>query len=169
MGVSHFLFFGIAHSNIERKNLKNAMKKIISFLKSYIGHMGAYFMISVLVFTIAAAILKSSTVNLPLIWAAVTFGALVALCDLLFVIPLIRSYFVNVVLHGILTVASFAISFISVSGLIERGRTAVFGVIFFSVLYIILAAIRCAYHFSTVKKENEKQEYKSLYTPKDVD
>ena len=33
----------------------------------------------------------------------------------------------------------------------------------------ILAAIRCAYHFSTVKKENEKQEYKSLYTPTDVD
>lgn len=145
------------------------MKKFISFLKSYIGHMGAYFMISVLVFSIAAAILNSSTVNIPLIWAALTFGALVAFCDLLFVIPLIRSYIVNVVLHGVLTIASFAVSFIWVSGLIERGRTGLFGVFFFAILYTILAVIRCVYHFSTEKKENEKQVYTSLYTPKDVD
>ena len=145
------------------------MKKFVSFLKSYIGHMGAYFMISVLVFSIAAAILNSSTVNIPLIWAALTFGALVAFCDLLFVIPLIRSYIVNVVLHGVLTIASFAVSFIWVSGLIERGRTGLFGVFFFAILYIILAVIRCVYHFSTEKKENEKQVYTSLYTPKDVD
>ena len=145
------------------------MKKFISFLKSYIGHTGAYFMISVLVFSIAAAILNSSTVNIPLIWAALTFGLLVAFCDLLFVIPLIRSYIVNVVLHGILTIASFAISFIWISGLIERGRTGLFGVFFFAILYIILAVIRCVYHFSTEKKENEKQVYTSLYTPKDVD
>ena len=145
------------------------MKKFISGLKSYIGHMGAYFMFSVLVFAIPAALLQSPTLNMPLIWAAVTFGALVAVWDLLFVFPLIRAYLVNVLIHGILTIASFAYSFIWVSGLIERGRTGLFGVFFFSMLYIILAVIRCVYHFSAAKKENTKKSYTSLYTPKNVD
>jgi hypothetical protein len=145
------------------------MKKFISGVKSYLGHVGAYFMFSVLAFAIPAAILQSPTVNMPLIWAALTFGVLVALCDLLFVFPLIRSYMAKVVLHGVFSIASFGISFIWVSGLIERGKTGVFGVLLFSVFYFILAAIRCVYHFATTKKENEKKAYTSLYTPTDVD
>ena len=145
------------------------MKKFISGLKSFVGHAGAYFMFSVLAFAIPAAILQSPTVNMPLIWAALTFCILVAFCDLLFVFPLIHSYMVNVVIHGVFTIASFAVSFIWVSGLIERGKTAVFGVLLFSVLYIILATVRCVYHFATTKKENEKKAYTNLYTPTDVD
>lgn len=145
------------------------MKKFISGLKSFVGHMGAYFMFSILAFAIPAALLQSPTVNMPLVWAALTFGALVALCDLLFVFPLIHSYIATVVLHGVFTIASFGISFIWVSGLIERGKTGVFGVLLFSVLYLILAIIRCAYHSASTKKENEKKAYTSLYTPTDVD
>jgi len=145
------------------------MKKFISGLKSYIGHAGVYFMFAVLAFAVPAAALQSPTVNMPLIWASLSFGILVAFCDLLFVFPLIRSYLVNVVIHGILSVASFAVSFIWISGLIERGRTAVFGVLLFSVFYVILAVIRCVYHFATTKKENEKKAYTNLYTPTDVD
>lgn len=145
------------------------MKKFVSVLKSYIGHMGAYFMIVMLLFGMISNLLAGTTVNLVLIWSAASFGALVALCDLLFMFPLIRSYVANLVIHGVLTIASFAFSFIWVSGVIERGRTAIFGVLFFSVFYCILAIIRCVYHFVTNKKENEKKEYVSLYTPKDVD
>ena len=145
------------------------MKKFISGLKSYIGHMGAYFMFSVLAFAVPAALLQSPTLNMPLIWAALTFGILVAFCDLIYIIPSLRSYLAKTVIHGILTISSFAISFIWVSGLIERGRTALFGVLFFSVLYLILAVVRCVYYFVTVKKENEKKVYTNLYTPTDVD
>jgi hypothetical protein len=145
------------------------MKKFVSVLSSYIGHMGAYFMCVMLLFGMISNLLKGTTVNLVLIWSAASFGALVALCDLLFMFPLIRSYVANVVIHGVLTIASFAFSFIWVSGAIERGRTAIFGVFFFSVFYIILAVIRCVYHFATTKKENEKKAYANLYTPTDVD
>ncbi|MBQ3490153.1 MAG: hypothetical protein IJA86_06160 [Clostridia bacterium] len=145
------------------------MKKFVSVLKSYIGHTGAYFMFSTLVFVLVAEMLKSSTVNLPLIWSALTFGALVALCDLIFMFPYLRSYIAKTVVHGILTIASFAFAFIRVSGLIERGRTAIFAVLVFSVLYLILAVIRCVYHFVTTKKENEKKAYTNLYTPTNVD
>jgi hypothetical protein len=145
------------------------MKKVISILKSYIGHMGAYFMFAVLPFVLFSNATGGTTVNLPLIWSALLFGGLVALCDLLFVFPLIRSYMVNIFLHGILSIASFAIAFVWATNMIERGRTAVFGVLLFSVLYIILASIRCAYHFATAKKENAEKAYQSLYTPKDID
>ena len=144
------------------------MKKFISVVKSYLGHAGAYFMFTMLVFGLIAYSAQSATVNLPLIWSALLFGALVAFCDLLFEFPLIRSYMVNIFLHGIGSVASFAIAFVWATDLIERGRTAVFGVLLFSVLYIILATVRCVYHFVTTKKENAEKAYESLYTPKDI-
>lgn len=145
------------------------MKKVISVLKSYVGHAGAYFMFTMLVFGIVSYSVKSATVNLALVWSSFLFGALVALADLLFVFPLIRSYMVNIFIHGILSIASFAFAFVGASDLIERGKTGVFGVLLFAVIYIILASIRCAYHFATTKKENEKKAYVSLYTPTDVD
>jgi hypothetical protein len=145
------------------------MKKAVSILRSYLGHAGAYFMFVMLVFGLISYSVKSTTVNLPLIWSALLFGGMVAFFDFLFVFPLIRSYVVNVFIHGIFTVAAFGISFVWASGLIERGKTGVFGVLFFSVLYIILAVIRCVYHFATTKKENEKAQYTNLSTPKDVD
>lgn len=145
------------------------MKKVISVLKSYLGHAGAYFMFTMLVFGLVSVSVKSATVNLALIWSSLLFGALVALCDLLFMFPLIRSYMVNIFIHGILSIASFAIAFVGASDLIERGKTGVFGVLLFAVIYIILATVRCVYHFATTKKENEKQTYVNLYTPTDVD
>ena len=65
--------------------------------------------------------------------------------------------------------ASFAVSFILVAGVIERGKTAVYGVIAFSLFYVILATVRCVYHYATAKKENAKKDYQSLYTPKNLD
>ena len=91
------------------------MKKVISVFKSYLGHAGAYFMFTMLVFGIVSVSVKSATVNLALIWSALLFGGLVALADLLFVFPLIRSYMVNIFIHGILSIASFAIAFVGAS------------------------------------------------------
>ena len=117
------------------------MKKVVSIFKSFFGHAGAYFLFTMLVFGLVSYSVKSSTVNLPLIWSALLFSARVALCDFLFVFPLIRSYVVNVFIHGILSISSFAIAFVGASDLIERGKTAVFGVLLFAVLYIILEAL----------------------------
>lgn len=145
------------------------MKKMISLFRSYFGHMGVYFMLTMLVFGFVSVILESATVNFVLIWTALLFAGLVALCDLIFKLSFLGSYIVKVLVHGILTIAAFAVSFIWVSGVIERGKTAVYGVIFFSVFYLILAVIRCVYYFATSTKENAKKEYQSLYTPKNLD
>ena len=145
------------------------MKKVISILKTYFGYAGAYFMFTMLVFGLISYGANSATVNLPLIWAALLFGAITALGDFLFVFPVIRSYVMNVFLHGILSVTASAISFVGASGLIERTKTGVFGVLFFAVIYFILAVIRCVYHSVTTKKENSQTTYTNLYTPKDVD
>lgn len=145
------------------------MKKMISFIRSYLGHMGAYFMLTMLVFGFVTVALESPTFNLVLLWAALLFAGLVALCDLVFGISVLGSYLAKVVIHGILTVASFAVSFILVAGVIERGKTAVYGVIAFSIFYVILATVRCVYHYATAKKENAKKDYQSLYTPKNLD
>ena len=145
------------------------MKKVISILRSYIGHAGAYFMFSILPFALIDYFGNRLGVDLELVWAALLFGVLVAFCDFLFVFPLIRSYLVNVFIHGIGSIASFAIAFVGATNQIERGRTAVFGVMLFAVLYIILAVIRCAYHSATTKKDNSEKAYENLYTPKDID
>ncbi len=145
------------------------MKKMISFCRSYLGHMGAYFMLTMLVFGFVSLVMESPTVNLVLIWTDLLFAALVALCDLVFGLSFLGSYLVKITVHGILTIASFAMSFVFVSGVIERGKTAVYGVIAFSVFYLILAVIRSVYHIATAKKENAKKEYQSLYTPKNLD
>ena len=145
------------------------MKKMISFCSSYLGHMGAYFMLTMLIFGFVSLAMESATVNLVLIWTGLLFAALVACSDLVYKLSFLGSYLAKTVIHGILTIASFAVSFILVSGVIERGKTAVYGVLLFSVFYIILAVIRCVYYFVTAKKENAKKEYQSLYTPKNLD
>ncbi len=145
------------------------MKKLISFIRSYFGHMGAYFMLTMLVFGFVSLAIESTTVNLVLIWTALLFGALTALCDLVYLLSFLRSYLAKTAIHGILTIISFAISFIGVSGVIERGRTAVYGVLFFAVFYLIFAVIRCVYHYATAKKDNAAKAYQSLYTPQNID
>ena len=142
---------------------------MISFIRSYFGHTGAYFMLTMLVFGFVSLAIESQTVNLVLIWSALLFGALTALCDLVYLFTFLRSYLAKTAIHGILTVISFAISFVAVSGVIERGKTAIYGVLFFSVFYLIIAAIRCVYHYTTAKKDNAKKAYQSLYTPQNLD
>ncbi len=142
---------------------------MISFLRSYFGHMGVYFMIPMVIFGFVSIAMDSPTVNLVLIWSSLLFGALLALCDFVFSLSFLGSYLVKTVIHGVLTIVSFAVSFIAVSGVIERGKTAVYGVLLFSVLYLIVASVRLANHHAIAKKENVEKEYKNLYTPKNLD
>ena len=75
----------------------------------------------------------------------------------------------KLVVHGILATVSFALSFVVASDLVERGKTAMFGILAFFILYLVIAAVRCVYHSVTTKKSNEKESYTNLYTPKNLD
>ena len=147
------------------------MKKGISFLRSYVGHVGAYFMFSMLAFVIfsKAIGLPSDTFNTQLVWTSLLFAALVGAADYVFRLAFLGSYYVKLVVHGILVTVSFALSFVVASGLVERGRTAMFGILAFFIFYLVIAAVRCVYHSVTTKKSNEKESYTNLYTPKNLD
>lgn len=147
------------------------MKKGISFLRSYVGHVGAYFMFTMLAFVIfsKAIGLPSDTFNTQLVWTSLLFAALVGAADYVFRLAFLGSYYVKLVVHGILVTVSFALSFVVASGLVERGRTAMFGILAFFIFYLVIAAVRCVYHSVTTKKSNEKESYTNLYTPKNLD
>lgn len=140
------------------------MKKFVSILGSYLGHMGVYFMLVMLVFGLVSLATASGSVSIVLIWTALLFAGLTALCDFLFRIASM-SLFVKILLHGILTTASFALA-VGMSGVLERGKTLVFGVILFVVCYAVAATVGALFHIAMEKKESNGQEYKNLYTPK---
>jgi|GEM_PF-1315080 hypothetical protein len=147
------------------------MKKWLSFLRSYVGHVGAYFMFTILAFVLfsKAIGLPSDTFNTPLVWTSLLFAALVGAADYVFRLAFLGSYYVKLVVHGILVTVSFALSFVVASDLVERGRTAMFGILSFFVFYLVIAAVRCVYHSVTAKKSNERESYTNLYTPKNLD
>ena len=109
------------------------MKKWLSFLRSYVGHVGAYFMFTILAFVLfsKAIGLPSDTFNTPLVWTSLLFAALVGAADYVFRLAFLGSYYVKLVVHGILVTVSFALSFVVASDLVERGRTAMFGILSF--------------------------------------
>lgn len=144
-----------------------SMKKFISIASSYLGHLGFYFLLVMLVFSFIALATGSATVNLPLVWTALMFAALLGLADGVFALKFLGSYFLKAFIHVVLAIASFAIAFIAVSGVIESGRTAVVGVLFFAVLMLLITSVRCVIYYAVAKKANEKKTYDYLYTPKD--
>ena len=145
------------------------MKKILSVLRSYLGHAGAYFLFTMVAFGLLSQALGESALNPVLIWTSLLFAAVVAVADYVFLLGFLGSYLLKLLIHGILTVAAFAVSFVGVSHVVERGRTGVFGVLFFALLYVVIAVVRVTYHFLSEKRENAKQNYKNLYTPKNLD
>lgn len=142
------------------------MKKFISIASSYLGHVGFYFLLVILVFSFIALATASATFNLVLVWSALLFAALLGLSDGVFALKFLGSYFLKAVIHVVLAVASFAISFVAASGVIETGSTAVMGVLLFAVLMAVITAIRCVIYYLGSKKENESKAYDYLYTSK---
>ena len=140
------------------------MKKFISIASSYLGHVGVYFLLVVLVFSFIAQATGSATFNLVLVWSSLLFAAFLGLSDGVFALKFLGSYLLKAFIHVILATASFAISFIAVSGVINSGSTAVIGVLAFAVLMVIIAAVRCVIYYVGAKKENESKSYNYLYT-----
>ena len=147
------------------------MNKFLSFLRSYLGHVGAYFMFTMLAFGLFSLSIgeTANPLKLGLIFSSLLFAALIGIADYVFRFKFLGAYVAKVAVHGVLTIASFALSFIAVAGLVERGRTALFGVLFFAVFYLVIAVVRCVYHYTTEKKANAKKGYTNLYTPKNLD
>ncbi len=143
------------------------MKKCISLVSAYLGRVGFYFLLTILLFSLIALVTGSSTVNLVLIWSALLFGGLLGLADEVFKIRFLGSYAVKTVIHSVLAVLAFAISFVFVSGVIETEQSKVWSIFLFAILVLIVAVIRGITHMLLSKKANETKSYDYLYTSKD--
>ncbi len=142
------------------------MKKLTEILSSYFGHMGFYFLLAELPFALIALVTKSATFNLVLVWSALLFAAMLALCDLVFLVKAIRSYAVKLSIHAVLAVVCFAVAFVAVSGVIESGKSALWSIFLFAIFMILVSGIRGVLHMVLSKKENDTKTYDYLYTPK---
>ena len=147
------------------------MKKFFAGLRSYIGHTGAYFMFITVAFGILSLVMGQAAYpfDSALLWSSLLFAALVGLADFVFYLRFLGSYTAKAVVHGIHTIAAFALAFVAASDTIERGRTALVGVLAFGVLVLLLVLFRCVFHAVSVKKSVENREYHDLYTPKNLD
>ncbi len=141
-------------------------KRLTSLLSSYLGHMGFYFLLAVLPFAFVALVTMASTFNLVVIWSALLFAALLALCDFVFLVKAIRSYAVKLSIHAVLAVVCFAIAFVAVSGVIESGKSALWSIFLFAVFMILVSVIRGVLYTLMTKKANDTKTYDYLYTPK---
>ena len=141
------------------------MKKVYSAVSSYLGHVGFYFLLTILFFSVVALVKVSATFNLVLVWSALLFAALLGLADVVFALKFLGSYLVKLVVHIILATVAFAVSFVWISGgIIEESSTAVVGVLAFAFIMILVSVVRGVVHTAFSKKENENKAYNYLYT-----
>ncbi len=142
------------------------MKKFISLASACLGRVGFYFLLVILVFAMIAAVTGYATINVALVWSALLFGALLGLSDGVYTLKFLGSYAVKAIVHTVLAVLSFALSFVLVSGVIETGKSAVWSIFLFGCLAALITVIRGIIHMVCAKKENETKTYDYLYTPK---
>lgn len=140
------------------------MKKFFSAVYDYVGHVGFYFLLTMLVFSCIAVAKASSVVALGLVWAGITFGILMGFADYVYRIKILGSYVLKAFIHTVLAVIAFAVAFVWVADVIAEGSTAVVGVLAFAVLMAVVSVIRCVIHSILARKENAKKEYEYLYT-----
>ncbi len=143
------------------------MKKFLSAAHDYLGRVGFYFLLTLLVFAVVALATAAQVIDIGLVWAGALFGVLLAFADYVYSLRVLGSYVVKALVHTVLAVIAFAIAFIWVADVITEGSTAVVGVLMFAVLMTIITVIRCIVHTVLARKENSKKQYDYLYTPKD--
>ncbi len=143
------------------------MKKLLSLVPGYVGRMGFYFLLVIVIFSVISAATGGSTVNLALVWSALVFGAVLSLADGVFALKFLGSYAVKLIVHTAIAIGAFALAFVAVSGVIEGGRSAVWSIFLFAILMCVISGIRAVIHAFAAKKENDQKSYDYLYTAKD--
>jgi hypothetical protein len=143
--------------------------KFFSVTKKFFGHMGFCFMtiIVLLLTTLVIAfpgggkVMDTGTYVYLLL-----FSALHALCVFIFDIKFIESYLAKLSIHYICVVIDFAVTVAWGTGLATGAKQMLFITIVFAFVYLIIEAVRAAFHFATNKKSNEEEEYTSLFSGK---
>lgn len=139
-------------------------EKVVKFARTVIGHMGAYFMITVLLLNLASGIVAGNgrTFSPAYFGIAVLFAFLLSLCDFVLNVKFIPMLLARSAIHVVLATLVFVISFVLVSGVVE-GSTGFVGAIVFFIIDTVVLSVRALYVNALNKKEKES-EYKSVFT-----
>ena len=141
--------------------------KIFSKIKAFLGHTGFYFTLIVMIFNAFltfAAPNGNKVFKTEMFWSILLFSAIYALCNFVLDIKFIESYLAKLSVHFILIVLDFGVVIGWLSGAASSQKTTVFVTLAFSFFYLIVEAVRAAFHFSLHKKKNEEETYKSLFS-----
>ena len=139
-------------------------EKVVKFVRAVIGHMGAYFMITVLLLNLASGIVAGNgrTFSPAYFGIAVLFAFLLSLCDFVLNVKFIPMLLARSAIHVVLATLAFVISFVLVSGVVE-GSTGFVGAIVFFIIDTVVLSVRALYVNALNRKEKES-EYKPVFT-----
>ena len=143
--------------------------KIFSKFKSFLGHTGFYFALIVMIFNTFITIAYpngNKVFETKYFWYILLFSAIYALCNFVLDIRFIESYLAKLSVHFILIVLDFAVVIGHLSGAASSPKTTVFVSLAFAFFYLIVEAVRAAFHYAANKKTNEEKEYTSLFSGK---
>ena len=141
--------------------------KIISYIRSFLGHTGFYFtLITAVCNTVIALAFPTGDMGINTIMSnyILLFCAIFALCDFIMMIKFIESFAAKVAIHYVLVTIDFAVVIAWLSDTSRSAKTIVFAVLIFAVCFAIVDAVRLIVYYAKSKKNNEKQEYTSLFT-----
>ena len=131
--------------------------------------MGFYFTFIVMMFHTFIAIAYpagNKAFETKYFWYILLFSAIYALCNFVLDIKFIESYLAKLSVHYILIVLDFAVVIGYLSGAASSSKTTVFVSLAFAFFYLVVEAVRAAFHFALHKKKNEEKEYTSLFSGK---
>ena len=134
------------------KNEEN-MKRVDTAVKlicRYISHFGVYFTATVLFFSATGGAFSPSYYG-----TAALFGALMSLCDMIFLVKFIHSVVALSAIHVVIATVSFVVAFVLTSGAVEGSTGFVASVVFFlaDALALALRGGYIALRNSAEKKE----------------
>lgn len=125
-------------------------EKIVHYLRSYVGHLGVYFTVTVLLINTFSG--KDRMFSPDYFGIAVLFAALLALCDFILDIKFIPSLLAKSALHAVFATLSFVVAFALAAGIIENSTAFVASTVFL-VIDVAALSVRALY-ISLVSKKN---------------
>jgi len=117
-------------------------EKAVAVIRSYVGHLGVYFTLTVL---ILGALGGENRIFSPNHFGiAVLFAALLALCDFILTLKFIPSLLAKSALHAVFATLSFVIAFVLASGIVANSTAFVVSTVFLLVDAVALT-VRAVY------------------------
>lgn len=141
--------------------------KFFSKFKSFLGHTGFYFTLIAMIFNTFITIAYPNggkVLDTEFFGYILLFSAIYALCNFVLDIKFVESYVAKLAVHFILVVLDFAVVIGWLSGAATSEKTTVFVSLAFAFFYLVVEAVRAAFHFALHKKKNEEETYQNLFS-----